>query len=189
MLSKLMQVAALGLAGLGASPLSAVSQAAKVQPDVAGVFYTAEAAAVVETVDRQARQVLLRLPDQSLVTLDAGPELQNLDQLKPGDHVLAKYIEAAAVRLTNPKGGHGTPGSAAAEAPATAGEQIHSVSKVVAVDEPRHTLSFTDANNKVQTIVLHDPSTVAVLKTLKTGDPVEITYTEGVAVSLTPLPA
>jgi hypothetical protein len=36
---------------------------------------------------------------------------------------------------------------------------------------------------------LHDPSTVAVLKTLKTGDPVLITYTEGVAVSLTPLPA
>lgn len=188
MVSKLMQVAALGLAGLAASPLSA-SQAAKVQPDLAGVFYTAEAAAVVETVDPQARQVLLRLPDQSLVTLNAGPELRNLDQLKPGDHVLAKYIEAAAVRLTNPKGDHGTPGSTAAEAPATAGEQIHSVSKVAAVDEPRHTLSFTGANNKVQTIVLHDPSTVAVLKTLKTGDPVEITYTEGVAVSLTPLPA
>jgi hypothetical protein len=153
------------------------------------VFYTAEAAAAVETVDRQARQVLLRLPDQSLVTLNAGPGLQNLDQLKPGDHVLAKYIEAAAVRLTIPNGVHGAPVSAAASAPATAGEQIHNVSKVVAVDQPRNTLSFTDTNNKVQTIVLHDPSTIAVLKTLKTGDPVEITYTESVAVSLIPLPA
>ena len=86
-----MQVAALGLAGLGASPLSAVQPGCEVQPDVAGVFYTAEAAAVVETVDRQARQVLLRLPDQSLVTLDAGPELQNLNQLKPGDHAREVY--------------------------------------------------------------------------------------------------
>lgn len=189
MLSKLALVTALGLVGLGASPHPAVSQSAKVQPDVAGVLYTAEAAAVVESVDRQARQVLLRLPDQSLVTLNAGPELQNLDQLKPGDHVLAKYIEAAAVRLTNPKGDHGAPAPAAGSAPATAGEQVHDVSKVVAVDRPRNTLSFADTNNKVQTIVLHDPSTVAVLKTLKTGDPVEITYTEGVAVSLTPLPA
>lgn len=189
MLGKIVLVAALGLVGLGVSPHSAVGQPAKVEPDVAGVFYTAEAAAVVETVDRQSRQVLLRLPDQSLVTLTAGPGLRNLDQLKPGDHVLAKYIEAAAVRLTNPKGDNGAPVSAAVRAPATAGEQIHDVSKVMAVDQPRNTLSFTDGNNKVQTIVLHDPSTVAVLKTLKTGDPVEITYTEGVALSLTPLPA
>ena len=188
MLSKLVLVATLGLVGLGAGLQSAVSQPAKVKPDVAGVFYTAEAAAVVETVDRQSRQVLLRLPDQSLVTLNAGPGL-NLGQLKPGDHVLAKYIEAAAVRLTNPKGDNGTPVSAAARAPATTGQQIHDVSKVVAVDQPRNTLSFTDGNDKVQTIVLHDPSTVAVLKTLKTGDPVEITYTKGVALSLTPLPA
>ena len=190
MLSKplVMLVAALGLAGLGASLQSAASQPAKVQPHVAGVFYTAEAAAVVETVDPQTRQVLLRLPDQSLVTLNAGPEVQNLEQLKPGDQVLASYIEAAAVRLTNPEGDHGAPVSAAASAPATAGEQIHNVSKVVAVDQPRNTVSFTDTNDKVQTIVLHDPSTVAVLKTLKTGDPVEITYTEGVALSLTPLP-
>jgi hypothetical protein len=70
--------------------------------------------------------------------------------------------------------------------PATAGEQNHDVSKVVAVGQPRNTLSFTDTHDKVQTIVLHDPSTAAVLKTLKTGDPVEITYTEGVALSLTP---
>jgi hypothetical protein len=189
MLRKLVLVAALGLIWLGASPPSAVSQPAKVQPDVAGIFYTAEAAAAVETVDPQTRQVLLRLPDQSLVTLKAGPEVQNLDQLKPGDHVLAKYIEAAAVGLSNAKGDHGAPASAASGAPATAGEQVHDVSKVVAVDQRRNTLSFTDTNDKVQTIVLHDPSTVAVLKTLKTGDPVEVTYTEGVAVSLTPLPA
>jgi hypothetical protein len=189
MLDKLVLVGALGLVGVGASPESAVSQPANVRPDVVGMVYTAEAAAVVETVDPQAHQVLLRLPDQSLVTLNAGPGLRNPDQLKPGDHVLAKYIEAAVVRLTNPKSDNGAPVSAAASAAATAGAQIHDVSKVVAVDPPRNTLSFTDANDKVQTIVLHDPATVAVLKTLKTGDPVEITYTEGVALSLTPLPA
>jgi hypothetical protein len=189
MLSKIMLLAAVGLVGLGASPKSAVSQPAKVQPNVAGVFYTAEAAAVVESVDPQARQILLRLPDQSLVTLNAGPELRNLDQLKPGDQVLAKYIEAAAVRLSNPTGDHGAPASAAASAPATTGEQIHNVSKVVAVDQPRNTLSFKDTNDKVQTIVLHDPSTVAVLKTLRAGDPIDVTYTQGIAVSLTALPA
>lgn len=144
---------------------------------------------MVETVDPQARQVLLRLPDHSLVTLNARPGVQDLDQLKPGDQVLAKYIEAAAVRLSNPTGDHGAPASAAASAPATAGEQVHNVSKVVAVDEPRNTLSFADNNDKMQTVVVHDPSTVAVLKTLKTGDPVDITYTGGIAVSLTPLPA
>src|SRR5689334_7135532 len=75
MLSKLMLAAAVGLVGLGVGAQSAGSQPAKVEPGVAGAFYAAEAAAVEETADRQARQVLLRLPDQSLVTLNAAPEL------------------------------------------------------------------------------------------------------------------
>jgi hypothetical protein len=68
-------------------------------------------------------------------------EVENLEQLKLGDQVLAKYIDAAAVRLTNPWGDHGAPVSAVALLLQTAGEQIHRVSRVVAVDQPRgHTV-------------------------------------------------
>jgi hypothetical protein len=184
-MSRKLLVMVAGLVLTSAGLHSAISQPAEVKPDVAGVFYTAEAAAVVEPVDQQARQVLLRLPDQSLVTLNVGPEVANLNQLKPGDHVVAKYIEAAAVRLASPGEGQKAPASA----PPTTGAQIHGVSKVVAVDQPRNTVSFAEQNNHVQTIVVHDPSIIAVLKTLKAGDPVDVTYTEGIALSLTPAPA
>jgi hypothetical protein len=51
-------------------------------------------AAIVEDVDPRARHVLLRLPDDSLITLKVGPEAKNLSQIKPGDGITAKYVEA-----------------------------------------------------------------------------------------------
>ncbi len=157
-------------------------------PPVRGIVYTAEATATVESADPQAHQILLRLPDNSLVTLSVGPEVKNLDQLRPGDHVMARYIEAEAVHLANPDGGQQAQAPGNAGAPGASGNQVHDVSKVQAVDPSRNTVSFADQKNKVQTIVIHDPSEVAVLKTLHTGGPIDITYTQGFAVSLTPVP-
>jgi hypothetical protein len=186
---KLISVLATGsilLAG-AAGLQSAFSQESKAQPEIAGLFYTVEATATVETIDPQARQILLRLPDESLVTLNVGPETENLDRFKPGDHVVAKYIEAAAVRIAKPDGTGGAATPASASTAATPGRQIHDRSTVLAVDKSRNTLSFAGSGNKVQTIVMHDPATIAFLRTLTTGDPVEVTYTEGVVISLRPV--
>jgi hypothetical protein len=163
------------------APAIAQTQSPSGQPSEAGVFYTVDAAATVETVDPQARQVLLRLPDDSLVTLTVGPDVRNVAQLKPGDHVRARYIEAAVARLASP----------ANEASQTAlhsgsGGQVQGVGNVVAVDRSRNTVSIQAPHNTVQTITVHDPAMQHLLATLKVGDAVEVAYTEGVAISLDP---
>jgi hypothetical protein len=133
-------------------------QTAAPKPSAAGVFYTAEAAATVETVDPQARQILLRLPDSSLVTLNAGPQLKNLDQFKPGDHVMVRYIEAAAVDLTKSNGAAAQAFTRSNSQIAGRGTEMHGTGKVLAVDNARNTVSFTGPDNKVQTIIVQDPS-------------------------------
>lgn len=81
------------------------------QPELAGVFQAIEVPATVESVYPQARQVLLRLADDTFVTLRVGPQVRNLAQLKPGERVSARYTEALAVRLARPEGSAGTPSS------------------------------------------------------------------------------
>ena len=51
------------------------------------------------TKERLGGPNFIRLPDGTLVTLQLSPKVQNLDQLKPGDHVLAKYFEASLVHV------------------------------------------------------------------------------------------
>ena len=61
-----------------------------------------EVRATVETVDQQARTVLLRGPTGGLLTVHAGPEVRNLPQVKPGDQVVVRYTEAVAARIVRP---------------------------------------------------------------------------------------
>ena len=86
------------------------------QPEAAGVFYTAKTAAVVETFDRQARQAT----GQQSHYAYGGHRVKDLGQLKPGDRV-----------------------------------------------------------NTVQTVTMRDLATVRRLRTLKVGDPIDVTYTQG----------
>ncbi len=55
--------------------------------------------AVVESVDEPARQVLLHLAEDALLTLTVPPELKSIDKLEPSDHVTVKYHDAAVIHL------------------------------------------------------------------------------------------
>jgi hypothetical protein len=57
---------------------------------------------VVESVDQTSRHVSLRGPQGGLVTVTAGPEVRNLQQVKPGDYVVVTYREALAAELAKP---------------------------------------------------------------------------------------
>ena len=71
----------------------------RLNPRPAAVVVASEARAVVESVDEQARQVLLHLPEDALLTLTVPPEIKSIDKLKPGDHVAVKYYDAAVIHL------------------------------------------------------------------------------------------
>jgi hypothetical protein len=147
------------------------------KPQAAAVVVASEARAVVESVDKQARQVLLHLPEDALLTLTVPPEIKSIDKLKPGDPVAVKYYDAIVIHLAKTDAAptaKSTPGT-------SANGEVQGVRTVVGVDSSRGTVTLADAKNHVETLGLPDPS---LLKTLKPGDRVDVTYKEAIDVSL-----
>ena len=60
------------------------------KPEAAAALVASEATAIVESVDKHARQVLLHLPEDTMLTLTVPPDVKSIDLLKPGDHVAVK---------------------------------------------------------------------------------------------------
>jgi hypothetical protein len=135
---------------------------------------------VVESVDVQARQVLLHLPEDALLTLTVPPEVKSIDKLKPGDHVAVKYYDAAVIHLAKTD----MAPTAKSASGTTANGEVQGVRTVMGIDSSRGTVTLADVQNHVETISLPDP---LLLKTLKPGDRVDVTYKEAVDVSLDPV--
>jgi len=86
---------------------SALAQEPTAQPAMpaAVIAGTTRVSAVVEAVDAATRAVTLQTAKGDTVTITAGPEVRNFDQIQPGDRVEADYYEALALVLE--KGGPG----------------------------------------------------------------------------------
>ena len=62
-------------------------------------------------------------------------------------------------------------------------DQIQGVRTVVGVDQSRSTITLADARNHIETLNVPDRS---MLRTVKPGDNVDVTYTEAIDISLEP---
>src|SRR4051812_40191287 len=98
-------VATLTLAAMAA--FSAAAQTGQVvaakAPGQVGIAQTVDVAAKIVAINRTTREVTLKGPQGSDVVVVAGPEVKNFAQLKKGDTVDVKYIEALVLELK--KGG------------------------------------------------------------------------------------
>jgi hypothetical protein len=181
-----------GLASIllvGSAPfLAAFAQPAEVSHEVS-------VTATVESVDQKGRTVLLRGPDGRLVTVTVGPQVRNLAQVKPGDQVGIKYRESLAVAMAKPGEGAQMSVSSAmsrakpGERPGGMGTQTVRVqAKITGVDANRNTVSFIGPAGEERTVEVADPQMKAFIRTLKTGDIVDVTYTRAVAVAVSTAP-
>lgn len=100
----------------------------------------------MENVDPQARHVR-RLPDDTLVTLKVGPELQDLAQIKPGGHITANYLEAKPLGVSETA----SASRLIQHMSAASGDTVRGSTTIVAVDPAKHTVSFVGPNNVVET--------------------------------------
>jgi translation initiation factor IF-1 len=66
---------------------------------------TVEASATVESVDVLNRLMTIKTEAGDLVTLEVGPEVQNLVQVRQGDRVVVRYREAIGARISNDAAG------------------------------------------------------------------------------------
>jgi hypothetical protein len=185
-------VALAAIAG-GQRTATAQSAAAPAAPAKAGpgvvVAETTSIKAKVDAVDVDKRLVTVTGPRGKTVTLKVGPEVKNLDQVKPGDQLVVRYFESVALFLR--KGG--TPPAAteaAAVQVASKGKKPAAVAvdtvefrgTVEAIDYAKRRVSVKGPEGKTRTVKV-DPS-VKRLNEVKKGDQVVLRYTEAIAFSV-----
>jgi hypothetical protein len=150
--------------------------------------------ATVVKVDRDTRMITLRGADGDEATIEAGPEVKNLDRLNVGDLVTAHYQRAMALELL-PAGSAstgvaiegGAVGNPKGEKPGmTGGHSVTITAKLAAVDMKNHTATLVGDNGEKHVIEVKDPARQARMTQLKVGEMVRITYVEAVAVTVTP---
>ena len=163
------------------------------EPGKAVVASAVEISAQVVGIDKATRTVTLKGPKGNVVDVVAGGEVRNFDQIKVGDLVVARYVEALTLELKKTKVAAGDvkvreeaakakPG----ERPAAAGaRQVTVVADVVAVDPVKSTITLKGPKGKEVTLIVQNPEQ---FKVVKKGDQVEATYTEALALSVEPAP-
>ena len=159
-------------------------------PGKAGVAQTVKMTATITAIDKATRDVTLKGPQGKEVTVTAGPDVKNFDQMKVGDQVNAEYVEALTLELK--KGGGqkverteqaGAMGAKPGAMPAGAvGRQVTVVADVVNVDPAKKTVTLRGPKRTVE-LVVDDPEQ---LKRVAKGDQVEATYTQALAIGVEP---
>jgi hypothetical protein len=151
--------------------------------------------ATVAAVDLSTRIVSLR-NEQGMATVEAGPEVRNLDKVKVGDKVVVSYFEGVAAELK--KHGEGVKGvdestttarTGTGDRPAGAiGHTVTTTVTIESVDKTFNIVTFRRQDGLVRTVTVKKPESREFIRTLKHGDEVEVTYTEAVAVTVEPAP-
>jgi Cu/Ag efflux protein CusF len=149
--------------------------------------------ATVQAVDVKARTVTLKGPEGKVVTIKVDPSIPNLEKLKVGDEVVAKYYEALAWEVK--KAGTSTMQPGVTES-AGAGKESHGrtaighrsvrmVVTITAIDTTAHTVTVKEPDGPTTVIKVKNP---ANLEGVKVGDEVEVKFSQALAVSLEPAP-
>jgi len=184
---------ALGAAHAQKVPEPTVTSVAATGPGQVGGARVVEVRALVVGLDKQARIVDLKGPRGRIVTIEAGDEVKNFDQINLGDHVVVRYVQSLTLSLAKA----GAPATARAEqtevarAPegarpaVAAGHRIQAVCVVTAVNKKAKTVTLRGPRGNYVDLQVEDAKR---LDKLKKGDHVDAVYTEAVALSVEPAP-
>jgi hypothetical protein len=149
--------------------------------------------ATVQAVYPDKRSVTLVGPDGQARAIFVGPDV-HLERVHAGDKVIVTYVQGMAAQMAkgsqkvsdpaaadfaykNPAGGN--PGGGA-------GSSVTVTVKILGVDPGTHTVKFQESDGSQHVIEVKSPQMQDFIKTLKPGDNVNVTYTESVAINVTP---
>ncbi|MGG5818467.1 hypothetical protein [Falsiroseomonas sp. HW251] len=171
---------------------------AQSDPPPAVVSTSVERIAVVESVNLSERTVLLRgesgAQTGALATVRVGPQVRNLNLVKPGDRVVITVTEAIAASVARPEDGASPTASveqalraAPGERPAASlneGRRIRV--RVDAVDTLQNTVSFTEPDGDRRTVRVQNPRMQQFIRGLQPGEEVDVVYLENVSLRVVP---
>ena len=185
-------IAALIVAATASFSVSAQSSGVVVdrQPGKVGMAQAVDVTATISALDAGKREITLKGPDGKEVTMVAGPEVKNYNQLKVGDKVDIQYVEALVLEL---KKGGGLPvartekeertGAKPGEKPGVKGaRQFTVVGDVIALDPATQTVTLKGPQRTAD-LKVRDPEQ---FKLISKGDQIQATYTEALAVAVKP---
>jgi len=187
-------IAAAFAAGANAQQAPTGASALSSEPGKATAVAAVEASALVVGLDKATRTLTLKRANGQTTDVVAGPEVKNFDQIKVGDSVVVRYIEALSLELRKTKGEMGQPvvreemaKAKAGDKPAVAGgRQVTAIAEVTALDPVKKTITLKGPRGNSLTLDVRNPEQ---FKVVKLGDQVEVTYTEALAVSVVPAKA
>ena len=148
-----------------------------------------ELEATVKALDKGTRSVTLEAETGKTVTVKAGPEVKNFDQIAVGDKVEVDYVEALALHVEKTGGSPMAEVGAAIEkalpgqkpSVAVAGT-VEIRAKVTALDKETRTVTLQGPEGNTRTIKV-DPK-VKRFDDLAVGDDVVARYTEAIAIAV-----
>jgi len=166
------------------------------EPGKAAIVSAAEISAQVVAIDKATRTVTLKGPEGNVVDVVAGDEVKNFAQIKLGDFVVARYVQALTLELQKTKTAKAGADSVTVkeeaakaklgERPAVAGaRQVTAIADVTAVDPKKSTITLKGPRGNSVVLAVQNPDQ---FKVVKKGDKVEVTYTEAMALSVEPAP-
>ncbi|HWT78437.1 MAG TPA: hypothetical protein VN648_06505, partial [Candidatus Methylomirabilis sp.] len=143
----------------------------------------------VEAVDLANRVVTIKGSKGNVIDLKVGPEAKNLDQVKVGDKVVAKYYESIAFNLKKPgeaaeavKGEQVVAAAKPGEVPAAVvANQVTVTATIMDISPKKTYVTLKGPEGKTVDVKVRDPKN---LEKVKVGDQVEITYTQAFAIAL-----
>ena len=191
-LASLLLAATLATSALAQQPATGAGAVVKSEPGKATITEAAQMSAQVVGLDKATRTVTLKGPKGNVVDIVAGDEVKNFDQIKLGDFVVARYVQALTLELMKTKGGEpvsvkeGAARAQPGERPAGAvARQVTVLADVTAVDPKKKTITLKGPKGNVVTLDVQNPDH---FKVVKKGDQVQVTYTEALAMSVEPAP-
>lgn len=147
-------------------------------------------------VDKSNRMITIRGAQGDEYDVYAADEVRNFDQLQVGDRIALSYTSAIAVDI-QPAGStelaatledDGSTAEAGAKPGASASETATVVTEVTAVDTSANTISLKGPRGNEVTLDVAREDLRAALRKVKVGDLLRVTYSEAVAVNITPRP-
>jgi Cu/Ag efflux protein CusF len=144
--------------------------------------------ATVEAINRENREVTLKMADGSEEVVKIGPQAVNFDQVEVGDKLNTTYLESMVVSVQK-TGGPRSMGKQTTVSLAPKGAMPKAVvtntidlrATVDAVDPQKHTVTVTGVQGKTRTMTV-DPK--VDLTGIKPGDEVALRYTEALVMEI-----
>ena len=151
------------------------------------VTSTVKTAAIVESVNRETREIKVIDASGRRYSFIASDMVANFDQIEPRDRIVTEYIESVAVAIA--PAGAPELGNAAAvelaplgEKPSVKAADTFMVSATIeAVDEVNRTALLRGENGRTRTVQVPDDVPMEIVKV---GDEVRMRITEAIAISV-----